>query len=245
MMPPCGTFDYVATVPSYPYSSGWDLRLREPVQQTGDEVVDKRLVGYAPKLQISDMGLRPDTPDWQGQPSVMLVKILLTADRRQFATAASFSFYLDRAVIGALRPGDHFHLARSGGGGVGVSAIRDRQLIFAVGAVGTVPLGDYVKASVPYELMLKAEAIIRKQDPDFEFPEYPLGIQIGREMRIRYKGSMEMKGYQVFVWHGLQDSPDGYQECAAVSLNGSCSAAAANASAELLDHGGKCHLVGW
>ena len=245
MMPPCSTFDYVATAPSNPFSSSWDLGLHKPVLHIGNEVADKRLVGYAPKLQITDLGLRPNTPDWQGQPSVMLVKITLTADRREFATAASFSFYLDRAVIGALRPGDRVHLARSEGGGVGVSAIRDRQLIFAVGAVGTIPLGDYVKASVPHELMLKAEAVIRKQDPDFEFPEYPLGIQIGREMRIKYKGSMEMKGYQIFVWHGLQCFEDGYQECAAVSLKGSCSAAAANASAELLDHGGKCQIVGW
>jgi hypothetical protein len=245
MMPPCGTYDYVATTAANPYSSPWDLALREPVVPTGSELSDKRLVGYAPKMRIEDLGLRPDTPEWQNQPSVMLSKVTLTADSREHAQAASVSFFLDSAVINALHSGDRIHLSRTASGGLGISAIRDKQLIFALGAVTAVPLGDYVKARIPMELINKAEEIFRKHDRDFEFPEYPLEIQIGNEKSIMYRGRWEMNGYVAFVLHGNQTIEDGGPACAAISLKEACSWAAANASAELLDHGATFGIVGW
>ena len=52
-MPPCGTFDYVATVPpTAPIDGGLriDATLREPIEHQGDELFDNRLLGYAPQL---------------------------------------------------------------------------------------------------------------------------------------------------------------------------------------------------
>ncbi len=59
MMPPCGTFDYVNTVPKKPEdsSSGWAVRLQYPVKQTGPDLSDRRLVGYTPRLRITGGGL--------------------------------------------------------------------------------------------------------------------------------------------------------------------------------------------
>jgi len=54
-MPPCGTFDYVATVPpTAPIDGGLriDATLREPIEHQGDELFDNRLLGYAPQLVI-------------------------------------------------------------------------------------------------------------------------------------------------------------------------------------------------
>jgi len=245
MLPPCGTFHYAAKAPSDPMSSLWDLALLKPVIRTGSPLGDKRLVGYAPKMKVEKCGLRPDALEWRNQPSVMLSKVTLNADHEENAQAASVSFFLDSALIHALHPGDRVFMSRTASGGLGISAVRGKQLIFAAGTVSGVPLGDNVKAQFPRELIDKAEAIFRKYDPDFEFPEYPLEIQIGRKKRIMYRGSCQINGYQVYVRHSFRPGEDADPECAAISLNGACPAVAANASAELLDHGGMFEIHGW
>lgn len=244
MIAPCGTFDYVTTVPENPLSSAWDLTLRQPVQSSGNEMWDKRLVGYAPKLQITDFGLRPDTPDWQNMPRVMLSKITLVADRRELALQAAFSFFLDSSIFAWLRSGDCVYLSRTLDAGLGISAFRDRQLIFAVGAVLGVPLGDFVKVDVQGSFA-EAEAIIGKDYPGFHFPEYPLGIHIGDQKQLCYTGFFEINEYEGFVWRGISRMPDAPSECMAVCLKGSCSSVGANASAQLLNFCGPLEMADW
>ena len=236
MIPPCGTFDYVGTVPADPLSSSWNLELREPIRFSGEEMLDKRLVGYSPKLVIRDVGMRPDTPVWQHLPSVPLSKITLIADGKELALNASFSFYLHRELFEQLRSGDRVYLLRGSDTGLAISAFRERKLLFAVGAVIEVPLGELVRVCVPKSVW-EAEKLIRREFPDYEFPEYPLGICVGDQKQLLYNGYFHMNGYEGHVWHAIKPDPDGGFECMAVSLEGGYSVVVANSSAKVLGYG--------
>jgi len=72
MMPPCGTFDYVAVVPdSAPeYPAPWAVTLRHPVSPAAiDRLARDRLVGHSPTLRITDAGLTPDASTHPSSPS--------------------------------------------------------------------------------------------------------------------------------------------------------------------------------
>jgi len=236
MMPPCGTFDYVVIVPDDPLSSQWNLQLRESLQQRGNELSDKRLVGYSPSLTIQNVGMRPDTPEWQKLPCVQLSKITLIADSKEFAQVAAFSFFLQSELFAQLRSGDRVHLSRGSNAGIGISAFRQEPLLFAVGAVRCVPLGELVKVYVPKSVW-EAERIIQKEYPNYRFPEYPLGIHVGDQKTLLYKGYFNMNGYEGHVWDAINLADDWDCECMAVSLEGGYSVVVANSSAKLLAHG--------
>jgi hypothetical protein len=236
MIPPCGTFDYVAIVPDDPLSSQWNLQLRESVQRHRDELTDKRLVGYSPKLAIKDFGMRPDTIEWQQLPCVPLSKIILIADSKEFAQVAAFSFFVQSELFAQLHSGDRLHLWRGSNAGLAVSAFCGRQMLFAVGAVRGVPLGELIKVEVP-ESVWEAERVIRKEYPEYEFPEYPLGIHVRDQKTLLYKGHFHMNGYEGHVWNAFKLQEDGGYECMAVSLEGGYSVVVANSSAKLLSYG--------
>ena len=48
----------------------------------------------------------------------------------------------------------------------------------AAGALTAVPLGSGVEVRIPEDLISMAESVFRKRDPDFEFIEQPLEINI-------------------------------------------------------------------
>jgi hypothetical protein len=175
-MPPCGTFDYVTTVPknSADSSSEWEVRLRSPVKQTGSAVSDRRLVGYAPRLQITDVGLTPD-PGPQ-RPSVMRSRLTLTAASSQDATVSAISLHVDRDLISLLQPGDDLHMARTSCAGLGLSMLRRGRLLAALGAVTAVPLGDDFQAQFPFRLVEKPLRYSQKQTRSLSFVRYRLSL---------------------------------------------------------------------
>jgi hypothetical protein len=62
-IPRCGTFQYVVTVPETVKKWGrWTVDLQKPIELTGDDLTDDRLVGHSPALEISDAGIAPDIP---------------------------------------------------------------------------------------------------------------------------------------------------------------------------------------
>jgi len=251
VMPPSGTFDYVAIVPE-PANTGscsWELHLRDPVEPRGDHLSSSRLVGLSPRLQIVDAGLPSDTEmagsNWPVPPKVLRSQITLTASERVNATVSSVSFYLDKGLISALRPNDVLHLVRTPNAGLGVSVIRDGQLVVAVGAITAVPLGRNVEERIPLDLVQEAEAVFKRHDPDFEFPVLPVEVTVGNQRRIIFGGSRQMDQYNVFMIHGQSPVEDGADECLAISLMGACSEVAANASAMLLDSGRALRIVKW
>jgi hypothetical protein len=125
-------------------------------------------------------------------------------------------------------------MSRTGWGGLGLSAIRRSELVFAIGAVTSVPTGKRFEAVIPEDLIAKGRACFKKRDPEFEFQELPVEFRVGRERRITYRGRFRLGGYEVWVLHGFFPGLPSIEEGAAIVQIGGCSSTAANASLELL-----------
>jgi hypothetical protein len=248
---PSGTFDYVAIVPdSGADQAPWKVRLRTPIELTGYDQRDAtRLVGHSPTLEISDAGMTPNvqTSPLTGtvSPRVLRSRLTLTAATRNYAGVASVSFHVDRALMMALCPHDMLCMARTGCGELALSIMRNGQLVAAVGAVSAVPLGEFVHARTPADILREAEALFRKHDPDFEFGHLPVEIRIGEQTRLLYGGRRRMDSYNVFVEHGFYRGEPGTNECVAISLIGTCPDVVAIASAQLLDAPGALEMIKW
>jgi len=244
----CGTFQYVAIVPdNFSDAAPWVASTWAPIEFTGSDRSDARLVGHSPRVEISEAGLAPDTPLGAGQralPKVLRSLITLRAAERKYATVSTASFHVDRSVTSRLRPGDELYMERTGCGGLGLSIIRNGQLIVGVGALAGMPLGNDVRVRLPGDLIAHAEAVFKQRDPEFQLPELPVEVSVGDQRYLRFRGWIQFEGYEVFVEHGFFRGIPGRDECLAISLKGGCSVTAANASAELLDFGG-CGLIRW
>ena len=182
-LPTSGTFDYVTVMPT-PASDGvvrCRARTRTPVAHTGNNLVDARLVGLSPSIEIADAGLTPDpSPE---RPRVMRSSIAFTASPDDRAQVRFARFHVVRSVMGALRAGDMMHFARSHSADLAMSVLRDGRLIVAIGAVCAVPLGHDIEARYPRKLIEQATDVFRQCDPDFRFAETPLEIVADRSRR--------------------------------------------------------------
>lgn len=231
--PARGTFEYVAVVPGQ-IADRWTVRCRTAPERAG--LGDGCLVGLEPNLEVEDAGLTPDPGFTRGvwRPEVMRTRLRLRASGRKGATVASASFYVDRSLMGALRSGDLLHVAGTACGGVGLSAIREGELVVAAGAVTKVPLGTGVKARVPGDLIAEAEAVVRRRDPGFMFRELPIEVSVGARTSILLGGPASIADYRVWVQHGFYPGLPGTDECLGICRVGHCPDTAANASAVLL-----------
>ena len=162
MIPPSGTFDYVATVPGPAADGSFECQahVRQPMPLHWERLIGSRLVGHAPVLRVTDAGITPDPGP--NRPRVMRSRVTLTASSRQHAQIAAASFHLDEALFLNSRPGDLIHVTRTSCGGVGFSILRDGELVVAVGAVTSVPLGRSVRARTPMDPIERANAIFRR-----------------------------------------------------------------------------------
>jgi hypothetical protein len=249
-IPLCGRFDYVAVVPeSVANRASWKVRLCRPVELTGDDLMDDRLVGHSPTLEISDAGITPDVriPPLTGRarPRVLRSRMTLTAANSTHARVASVAFHLDQALTMVLSPRDALFMARTGCGGLGVSIVRDGQLIAAAGAVSAVPLGELVHVRLPSDTLAEAEAVFRKHDPEFAFPEWPVEIRFGGQTRVLYGGRPQLQSYKAWVEHGFYRGIPGTDECVAIWLAKACPEIPAIASAQLLDAPDPLEIVPW
>lgn len=230
----CGTFDYVTIVPdqSEDRLSGWIVRLRRPIEFRGNRLFDSRLVGHSPRLQITEAGPTPNPGP--GRPDVLRTRFTLVASEQDHAVISSASWSVDKDLASALHPGDALNMSRSGCGGLGLSAIRHGELIFAVGAVTSVPLGNRFEAAIPFDLIERAEAGFKRRDPEFTFRELPVELGSGGDRRITYGGRSKLGDYEVWVRHGFYTGLPGTNESVSIAKIGGCSSCAANASLELL-----------
>jgi hypothetical protein len=222
VMHPSGIFDYVFTVPEGPKS--YSRHMMGVLRYRTD--LGDCLVGQAPTLE---------TADDQRQPWQLFSRVTLAASDKRNARVASVWFTVDRELIAVLRGGDSVNISRTGCGGVGVSIIRNRQLVAAVGAIANVPLGANVTASLPWGLLQKAEAIFRTRDPNYTMPECPLEITVSGSTRILSAGRPTIGEYEVFVRHGFIVGTPGTDECVSISRRGVCPDTAAHTSAQLID----------
>jgi len=234
MMPPCGTFEYFTKVPSGgAQASPWVMESRETFVPTGSHLTDNRLVGWNPLLHIVDAGLTPNPGP--NCPAVLRSELRFVSQGKKYAQQSSASYFVDRVVMNAVRPGDVFHMARSACGGLGVSALREGELIFAAGEISAVPLGSTIHARNPLDLIQGAETIFRQRDAQFEFSELPIEIRDAVTCNILFHGSLSRNGYRIWVRHGFYPGVPGRAECAAISLDGACDHTAVCASAQLLE----------
>ncbi len=216
VMPPCGTFDYFVVVPDQPRecSDPWRIQaqVREPVQVTGEPLADSRLVGLCPTLEVTG-GL-----------------VALRAPHRQHAQVAAASFEVDPALPSVFLPEDVLHLVRTRTADLAVSVIRQGELVVAIGAVSTVPLGRAVKiSSMPFTTTDSVDVTVQE------------------EMRRLQTGDrIQFAGYDVFVERCFVEGTPGQYECLSVALVSSCSPDVAIRSARLwARYNGGLRMVDW
>src|ERR1700690_1952231 len=200
VMPMCGTFHYTTIVPEGGVQMPpWKMKSHGTPGLKFDLLQDRRLIGWSPLLYIGDGGMTPNPGPLR--PSVLRCELRLETTEKKHATQAAASYYVDKALIIILRPGDAFHMVRSSCGGLGLSALRQGKLIFAVGQVSAVPLGEGIRVSAPNDLIETAREIFRHRDPNFEFSELPVEIDCGNEISIVFRGWVNMNGYQAWIEH--------------------------------------------
>jgi hypothetical protein len=249
MMPLSGTFRYVTVVPESGWGSPWTVQLPEPIELTGNRLRDDRLVGHSPTLEISEAEITPDVRvsalKGAALPKVLRSRLLLRATDKTHASAAWVAFHIDRGLATALLPGDLLFMGRTGGGGLGLSIVRNDRLVAAVGAASVVPLGEEVHIRIPMDVIREAEGVFVKHDAEFGFYEWPVEIRCGEHTRLLYRARTRLGAYDVFVEHGFYPGVPGKSECVAISLSGTCPDVAANASAQLLDYRHALEIAPW
>jgi hypothetical protein len=115
--------------------------------------------------------------------------------------------------------------------------LRGGRLIVAVGAVSAVPLGN-VKATMPSDLVRKADAIFQDWDPTFHLRDYPVQIEIQNMRRLLIEKQKTRIGeYEVWVQHGFVRGIPGTDECVGIALKGACGYVTASCSAQLVELG--------
>ena len=100
------------------------------------------------------------------------------------------------------RGNDYVHISRTHGAGLGLSVLRDGELVAAAGTVMHVPLGPTVTVRHPLKLIEQAEAIFRTQDPKYRMGSYPVELQVDVETCIRHSGRPTIGDYEIIVRHG-------------------------------------------
>jgi hypothetical protein len=221
MMHISGTFDYAFIVPAGPPSGTRRIEgtLREPLQDR-----EHRLIGHAPLL-VTDEYQRED---WQ-----LYSRITLTPTDRK-ATAQSFSFTIDRAMITTLCQGDALHISRTACAGLGLSVLRDGQLVAAAGAISAMPLGRDVSIGTPRDLVRQAERIFQTRDPQYQLLRCPVELRIGNLTRIIDSGRPTIGCYEILVQHGFIIGIPGIDACVSIERTGDGPDTGAHRSGELI-----------
>ena len=215
-----GTFDYVFVVPRGGSDTAWSGSLRDPLP-TGE----KRLLGHSPVISFSD---------YETDFGVPRTRIVLTPSGI-LSQKSEYSFPVDRSLARMLRPADVIHISRDGCAGLGLSVLRNSNLVAGVGAVTNVVLGNEISVRTPWDLVQHAEATFRVRDPEFDLYELPLEIAANGQTRLLYRARVRMGRYEAFVIHGALRGLPGTSECMSLSLIGVCPDCAASLTAQLLD----------
>lgn len=144
------------------------------------------------------------------------------------------SFAVDSALLRTLRANDHVHIVRTWHGGIGLSIVREGELVAAVGAVTKIPLGSGVSAYLPRDRVREAEQLFQGQDSEFFFPEWPVELRVGDVTKTIFYGRRTLGQYQFWVLNPLIVGTPGIEECASIERLGICPEGAAYGSAELM-----------
>lgn len=223
-MPPSATFCYRLVLgyggpPWRPVAT-----LEDPVEITGDHLVDDRLVGHAPVAHI-----------WGD-------RITLVARQAKHATVAAVFISVDPGIIDGLRPGDVLHLVHTGSGGLGASIIRDGRLVLGVGAVTSVPLGEGVLAEHVWP-----EDSLAAIDRFPQFSETTIALTVGGQRRLLRPNVEERLGpYTCLAERGFIAGFPGTDECVSISSDAAFPMSASLRWARMLGlHHETLTIIGW
>jgi hypothetical protein len=125
----------------------------------------------------------------------------------------SVSIELDASLLKTLQPGDQIEMRRKGTGDIGISNLRDGELLWAVGAVTTVSLGPMVR--------LRGGPAVNL---DLEWPRGDTWLEVsiggGHTCRLRDGDEIALGDYQVRLARAFKDGIPGQYENAAISRGG-------------------------
>lgn len=238
MIHPSATFSYVGTVPHLDAQASGDWRLHEPGGGLASTIA--RLVGRTPSLTVTDAGMTGEVKHspYTGivRPRALLSRLTLRAVSKDDAYGRSFSFCVTQGLTRAWRPGDVLHLVRTGTGAFGLSVVRDGRLMAAAGAVSSVALGRDVSVRIPWDEVREADGVLRRLDPEFEFPHLPVEVRCGAGRCVCHGGRRRIGGYAVYIEHGFYRGVPGVCECVALSAIGEWPETDTISSAQLMEY---------
>jgi hypothetical protein len=223
MMPSSGTFLYRLVLRGD--EAPWRLvaSLEHPVEITGDDFEDARLVGHSPAVDI----LRD--------------RITLVARQPKLAGLAAAFLAIDPDITARLRAGDVLRIARSHVGGLGASIIRNGQTVLAVGAVSKVLLGGDVQADCVWE-----GGLIAPWEYGANADDSLIAFSACSERHLLGPGSAVRVGpYTVRVEHGFLPGIPGIDECVSISIEDTFPMHSAVRWAELLEDPSSLTAVQW
>ena len=187
MIHPSGTFEYEAEFTSDSFRES-DVVVHGTLMKTMD---CNRLVGPSPMIRF-----------WND-------RLVLVASEQAKASVRNTSFRIGNAVQLAASPGDRLYVVRTGCGGIGLSLLRDKQLILAIGAVTRVPLGNNVQVSNGSE---GNDGFFGSRDTWLEF-------QVGNEqLKLRDRTVADVGNYQIYVESYWEYGVPGTDECVSMSV---------------------------
>ncbi len=184
----CGTFDYVGTLePGEGGGFACQLQLREPIVRTGDLRHDERLLGPSPRLTVA-RGRGGQVVEAQAGTTPAAVDVLhwtltrgtrgwwrLGVPRARRVTRVTFDTHV--ALLDVMCSGDSLHLRRDCVAALGLSVLRGGQLVFAIGDVTQVALGDGLHANWLTPPRLAALPILSPEP--FASAPHPLCVTTG------------------------------------------------------------------
>ena len=186
MIQPSGTFEYGAEFTAESFRAS-DIVVQGAAMES---TYDVRLVGQCPMIRF-----------WND-------RVVIVSSEKTNSSVRNASFPLGNAVALAASPGDRLYVVRTGCGGIGLSLLRNEQLLLAIGAVTAVPLGNDVQViKMPY----RRDSLARHTW---------LECKVGREhVKLNERGISDIGNYQIYIESCWADGVPGTDECVAMSMS--------------------------
>src|SRR5678815_1067536 len=201
---------------------------------TSKSFKDSDVVLQGAEIKCTDIdrlvGHRPTIRFWRD-------RLVLVAAEKARSSLRNASFPIGDAVPLAAHAGDRLYVVRTGAGGIGLSLVRDKMLVLAIGAVTAVPLGMNIKVFKRPES--RGSMFSRLTDRWLE-------IHVEDEpANLRHRTVSMVKDYEIYIEHCWADGIPGIDECVSMcGVNDPAIKIASIRSAVLLGHS-NLKMTGW
>ncbi|HXT63255.1 MAG TPA: hypothetical protein VN696_09485 [Pyrinomonadaceae bacterium] len=128
------------------------------------------------------------------------------------ASSRNTSFFIGDAAQQVARPDDQLYVSRTGAGGIGMSVLRQQELVLAIGAIARLPLGKGIEVR---------GGPAGSHDPERVSKETWLEFRAGEEQLILHDREVgTFANYDIYVERCWECGTPGVDECVAMSLSG-------------------------